>query len=153
MGQPSTGHLDPRELLERLRSEHRTLRWEPLLPSDDLLVWRRSPMHDEESLEYLHHHWMLPTSFSGRRAQGGVKERIARRVAGLVFRAMGPYLHAEQEMMANLVRTSDSLARRCDDLARVITERQEAEAESQARLAALIYDTIGSVGESGEAAS
>lgn len=150
MGEPGTGQLDPRELLERLRSEHRTLRWEPLLPSDDLLVWKRTPMHDEVSLEYLHHHWMLPSSFAGRRTQGGIKERIARRLAGLVFRAMGPYLHAEQELMANLVRTSDSLARRCDDLARVITERQEAEADSQARLAALIYDSFGN---SGEAAS
>lgn len=147
MGQPSSGHLDPRELLDRLRSEHRTLRWEPLLPSDDLLVWKRSPMRDEVALEYLHNHWMLPSSFSGRRAQGGIKERIARRFVGLVFRAMGPYLNAEQELMANMVRTNDSLARRCDDLARVITERQEAEAESQARLAALIYDSLGDAPE------
>ncbi len=147
MGQPGTRHVDPRELLERLRSEHRALRWEPMLPSDDLLLWKSSPMCEEVSLEYLHRHWMLAGTFSGRRAQGGLKERIARRLTGLVFRAMGPYLHAEQELMANLVRTNDSLARRCDDLARVITERQEGEAENQARLAALIYDSLADRGE------
>jgi hypothetical protein len=142
MGQPSTNDLDPRELLERLRREHRTLRWEPLLPSDALLRWQERPMRDEESLAYLHRNWLLPDTFSPDRTGSGMKGRIARRVGGLVFRVIQPYLHAEREVVANLVRISDALAKRCDDLAQIITERQVADAESQAKLAALVYDNI-----------
>ncbi len=147
MGQPSTRHLDPRELLERLRNEHRTLRWEPLLPSDALLRWQQRPMRDEESLAFLHHNWLLPDKFAPHQAGGGARERIARRFRGLVFRALQPYFHAERELVANLVRMNDSLAKRCDELAQVITERQVADAENQARLAALVYDSIAETGE------
>ena len=65
---------------------------------------------------------------------------------------MQPYLHAERDLMANLVRLNDALARRCDELARAITERQVVEAESQARLAALVYDAMGA-NEEGDSAT
>jgi len=107
-------------------------------------------MGDEESLAYLHNNWLLPDAFRSAPAGGGMKGRIARRFGGLIFRAMQPYLHAERDLMANLVRMNDSLARRCDELAKAITERQVAEAESQARLAALIYDAIGHSGAIGD---
>lgn len=139
MGQTS---LDPREVLERLRSEHRTLRWEPQLPSDALFRLQDRPMREEDSLRYLHHHWLLPDTYSPAQNGRGIKARMARRFGSLVFRAMKPYLHAEREVVANLVRISDSLAKRCDDLAQVVTARQISDAESQARLAALIYDNI-----------
>ncbi|HUC38183.1 MAG TPA: hypothetical protein VMR97_13800 [Acidimicrobiales bacterium] len=147
MGQPGTEHLDPRELLESLRREHRALRWEPLLPSDELHRWHEHPMRDEESLAYLHRHWRLPDSFSKPGATEGFRDRIARRLGGLMFRTLQPYLHAERELMANLVRMNDALAKRCDDLAKVIAERQVADAENQAKLAALVHDTVASADE------
>lgn len=147
MGQTDTDYLDPRELLERLRAKHASLRWEPLLPADALLRWKERPMRDEESLAYLHRNWLLPDSFSPEQTGGGIKGRVARRLGGLVFRVMQPYLHAERELMANLVRMSDALAKRCDDLALIVTERQVADAESQAKLAALVYDTIAESGD------
>lgn len=140
MGQPNP--VDPRELLERLRRQHDTLRWEPLLPSDDLYRLQERPMREEASLAYLHRNWSLPDSFSARTSGGGMKDRIARRLGGLVFRTMGSYLHAERELIANLVRMNDALAIRCDELTNVVAERQRADAENQAKLAALVYTSI-----------
>ncbi len=143
MRQPDFGTQDPRILLERLKKEHKSLRWEPLLPSDVLLTWQERQMRTEESLTYLHHHWQLPNRYDTSVIEGkGLKARLAGRVAAFVFRVLQPYLSAEQDLIANMVRINDSLAKRCDELSGAIEARQIAEAFSQARLAALIYDGV-----------
>ncbi len=130
--------LDPREFLERLQGEHRTLRWAPLPPEETALGWSGHPMAVEESLHYLHGHWTLPDHVSAA-AGGGVRGRIAGLVGKLTYRALGRYLREERELLGHMVRMNELLARRCDELARVVAERQVAEAENQAHLAAWLH--------------
>lgn len=100
-------------------------------------------MRTEESLSYLHHHWQLPNLYDPSLIEGrGLKAKLARRVAAFVYRVLRPYLSAEQDLIANMVRINDSLAKRCDELSGAIEARQIAEAFSQARLAALMYENV-----------
>lgn len=75
-------------------------------------------MRDEESLRYLHHNWALPDHYSGRAPVSGSRAKgLLRRVAArAVFGAMGEYLAAERELVSNLVRLCDALAKRADAL-------------------------------------
>lgn len=130
------GELDPRELLERLHADKRTLVWTPLAPAGNLVTWRQRPMRDEEALEYLHRHWALPDQPDAAVAGRGLRGRLVAVFARLAFRVMGPYLRSERELFAHLVRMNDALARRCDELAEALSERQTADAENDARLAA-----------------
>ena len=130
------GELDPQELLERLHDDKRSLVWTPLSPSDRLIVWRQRPMRDEEALEYLHQHWTLPDGPDAATFGGGLRGRLVGLFARLAFRVLGPYLRSERELLAHMVRMNDALARRCDELADTVAERQTAEAENDARLAA-----------------
>jgi len=125
--------VDPREFLERLQGEHRTLRWAPLPPAVPG-QWGDHPLAGTESLRYLQEHWTLP---DGPDAPGkGVRGRLSTIVTRLVFRALGRYLHEERELLGHLVRMNDALARRCDELARTVGDRQVADAENLAQLAA-----------------
>ncbi|MHB8682119.1 MAG: hypothetical protein ACYDA2_08500 [Acidimicrobiales bacterium] len=128
--------LDPQEILERIRNDHRSLKWEPLAPSDSLARWHQRPMRDEESLEYLHGHWALPDAPDPAVGGSGLRGRVVRAFGRLVFRVLGPYLRSERELVSRLVRMNDALAHRCDELAEEIARRQVANAENDARLAA-----------------
>lgn len=130
------GELDPQELLERLHADKRALVWEPLAPSSWLITWRQRPMRDEEALEYLHRHWALPDGPDPVTFARGPRGRLVALFARLAFRVLGPYLRSERELLAHMVRMNDALARRCDELADTVAERQTAEAENDARLAA-----------------
>ena len=52
--------IDPEELLQRIRGEHRTLRWQPLAPDPVRPGSDGEQIRSEESLTYLHRNWMLP---------------------------------------------------------------------------------------------
>ena len=130
------GVVDPRELLERLHADKRALVWEPLSPAPNLATWRQRPMRDEAALEYLHRHWALPDQPDASVAGGGVKGRVVALFARLAYRVLGPYLREERELLAHVVRITDALARRCDELTQALTDRQTADAENDARLAA-----------------
>jgi hypothetical protein len=93
----------------------------------------------------------LPDHVSGTETGGGVRGRIAGLAGRLTFRALGRYLHEERELLAHMVRMNEALARRCDELARAIADRQVADAENQARLAAWLQaePPPGSRGEPG----
>ena len=142
--------LDANELLQHVKNGHRGDQWKPLAPSDELVKWRQWPMRSEASLDYLHRHWALPDSFAREAAGGGMKGRLINVFARLTFRVLGPYLSEEREMIANLVRTTDALAKRCDALAEEITGRETAEAENAAQLAAWLrsQDATRSLGDS-----
>ena len=112
MGQPP---LDPTELLERLRSEHETLHWEPLAPDEarhatDGLNGERS------SLDYLHRHWALPDQFDPEEAGGGWRRRILVLFGRLTYRVLGPYFRQERDLLAHMVQVNEGLERRCDEL-------------------------------------
>lgn len=134
------GELDPRELLDQLREDRRTLAWAPLPPSTSLSLLRQYPMRAEQSLAYLHGHWALPDRPSGGR---GPRALLGRLVGRLVFRVLGHYLRAERELLAQVVQTNETLARRVDDLATVMAERFSAQAENEARLAAWLDARVG----------
>jgi len=141
--------LDAKELLQRVKNGHRSEKWKPLAPSDELVRWREWPMRSEASLDYLHRHWALPDSFAPEAGGGGIKGRVVNAFSRLTFRVLGPYLREERELLANLVRTVDALAKRSDALALEITGREEAEAENAAQLGAWLSskDTTTGLGD------
>jgi hypothetical protein len=61
---------------------------------------------------------------------------VVRLLGRLTFRVLHPYLTSERELIANMVRLQDALAKRCDELAEHLARRQVEEAANQARLAA-----------------
>lgn len=133
--------LDARELLSRVESERGSERWTPAPPED--LTALLSPMQADHELQALHERWALPDRLASAQAGSGWKRLLLRPFGRLVFRVLGPYLGAERELLAQLVRTLDALARRCDELTEAMARRQAVEAESQARLAAALDDLGG----------
>ncbi len=138
--------LDPEGVLERLRAEHRVLRWAPLPPEPVRRPTERSQVRNRASLEYLHHHWSLPDRVDPAVTGGGVRGRIIALFGRLTFRVLGPYLREERELFAHLVRVSDSLEQRCDELTlrceqlnQDLVDRQTAEAENLAELALWLH--------------
>lgn len=140
------GTIDPEEFLDHLKSSGRVLHWLPLAPDDP----RRPPVGEavrtRESLEFLHHHWALPDSFDGAGAGSGLRGKVIGVVGRLTYRVLGRYLREERELLAHMVRVSDALERRCDELdqrcrqlADNAVNRQVAEAENQAILAAWLH--------------
>jgi hypothetical protein len=130
--------LDARELLARIESEQRSGRWTPPPPED--LTALLTPMQADRELQALHDRWALPDRVAPGQAGSGWKGLVLRPFGRLVFRVLGPYLGAERELLAQMVRTLDALARRCDELTEAMARRQAAEAESQARLATTLDD-------------
>jgi hypothetical protein len=129
--------VDTTELVEQITAKSMSPEWFPLPPAEELENFRQSPVRSEESLDYLHRN-SLPHSPDSQEAGGGIKGRIIRRFGRLTFRVLGPYLREERELLANLVMTNDALARRCDELAKVVADRQVAEAENGAKLAVVL---------------
>jgi len=132
--------IDARELVERVHEESRAARWLPLLPTD--LPATRAPAREDESLYYLHAHWSLPDSFDTSAAGGGIKGRILTLFGKITFRVLGKYLKDEHELLARVVRANEALALRCDELTKAFWERQLAEAENDAKLAAWLHEAI-----------
>ena len=127
--------INPAELLERLREDRRRLVWEPMAPLVSLAGLRQQPARAEDSLAYLHRHWALPEAPerpAGRGPRALVLKLFARMSATLFRR----YFQEERDLLANMVRTTEMLAQRCDDLAAVLLEFQAAHAAHDAQLAA-----------------
>ncbi len=138
--------LDPEALLERLRAEHRVLRWAPLPPEEMRRPTERSQSRSRTSLEYLHGHWSLPDGIDPAITGSGLKGRIIALFGRLTFRVLGPYLREERELLSHLVRVSDSLEKRCDELTlrceqlnQDLVDRQAAEAENLTELALWLH--------------
>jgi hypothetical protein len=139
VGQPVR---DPKELLERLRTEHRVLQWVPLEPAAASGTGGEEQVRDRTSLEYLHRHWALPEEFDAAGAGGGVRGKVTAMFGRMTYRVLGRYLGDERELLANMVRVAEALEQRCDQLTRRIHEleqsfvdRQVAEASNLAELA------------------
>jgi hypothetical protein len=133
--------FDPVEVLKQLKAEHRVLPWEPL-PPDKMRTIDAGQARNRAALEYLHHHWTLPDSYDPAAGGGGVKGKVIGAVGRLTFRVLGPYLHAERELLSHLVRVNEGLEKRCDELTlrceqlnQDMVDRQADEAENQAKLA------------------
>lgn len=142
MGQPA---IDPEELLERLKEEHRVLQWEPL-PAEGVRSSNTDQTRNRNSLDYLHAHWALPDTFDPADVGGGLRGRILSLLGRLTFQVLGRYLREERELLAHMVRVNQALERRCDDLTlrcqqlnQDMIDRQAAEAANQAKLALWLH--------------
>jgi hypothetical protein len=138
--------LDPEEFLERLKAEHRVLRWEPLPPDQIRRDSTTRQVRSPEDLEYLHGHWALPDTFDPADAGGGFRGKAVGIVGRLVFRVLGRYLREERELIGHMVRVNSALERRCDELTlrceqlnQDMISRQVGEAANQAKLAAWLH--------------
>jgi hypothetical protein len=143
--------LDARELLLRVEADKRAERWLPLPPDEPALA--RSSMRHDPALTALHQRWVLPDRFDPAQAGRGVKGLVLRVVGRLVYRVLAPYLRAERELMAELVRGNDALAGRCDELAQALLRRQSDEAQNDAKLAAWLHSEFPGVGGGTDATS
>ena len=133
--------LDPKDLLDRLRSEHQVLQWQPI-PPDEMRTPTGEGRPDRSSLEYLHGHWALRDEYDPNDAGGGLRSRLVTVFGRLTFRVLRSYLQDERQLLSHVVRTNEALAQRCeelsvrvDQLSKDMIDRQVAEAENQTRLA------------------
>lgn len=143
MGQQA---LDPQDFLEHLKADNQVLHWEPLPPLDRNQLRPRPQTRAKDHLEYLHQHWSLPSSFEPAAPDRGLRGRLTTLLGKLVFRVLGSYLDQERELLAHMVRASQALEQRCDELTlrchelgEQMVDRQVAEAANQARLAAWLH--------------
>jgi hypothetical protein len=140
--------IDPEELLQRIRTEHRALRWGPLPPDPVRPGGVGEQVRSPESLDYLHHNWMLPNSFEDP-GRPGLRAKVASRLGNFVYWVLGPYFRAERDLLSHVVRVNDALEKRCDELTNRILElrhqvadRQVAEARNQAELAVWLHQAL-----------
>lgn|GEM_PF-603451 len=138
--------LDPEQFLESLKEQHRILRWEPLPPDEANRPLGGEQARNSSALAYLHQHWTLPDRFHDEDAGGGPKGRLVSVFGRLTYRVLGRYLREERELLGHMVRISETLEQRCDELTMRIAElneeiirRQVAEARNQALLAAWLH--------------
>ncbi len=139
--------LSPAEFLEELKKHHKRLHWEPIAPERrETYRTEKRTARTKESVQYLHDNWVLPDQFEAGQAGKGLRGNVQRLLGPLVYRALGPYLRRERDLIAHMVRAIDGLERRCDELDDLCTElidrsieRQVAEAANLAHLAAWLH--------------
>ncbi len=109
--------MSSRRIVERLRERARAAE-QAWTPSQD----EPAPLHpvrNHPALRYLHDNWALrqtmePPSLRATKARPrGALKALFRR---WLYSAMLRYLEDEQELIANMVRLQDALAKRCDAL-------------------------------------
>ena len=145
MGSPP---IDPEELLQRIRTEHRQLRWTPLPPDPVGSAGTGEQVRSQEGLDYLHRNWMLPDSYEDP-GRPGVRAKVSARLGRFVYLVLGPYLRAERDLLAHMVRVNDALEKRCDELTnrmlelrQQVADRQVAEARNLAELAVWLHQAL-----------
>ena len=137
--------VDPEEYLQRLKDEHRVLRWAPLPPDDTRRSIKNDQALNKSSLDYLHQHWALPDSFDAAAAGDGPRGKVVGLFGRMTYRVLGPYFREERGLLAHMVRINEALEQRCIELTlfcerlnQDMIDRQVAEAENQTKLAILL---------------
>jgi len=140
--------IDPEELLQRIRTEHRSLRWAPLPPDPVRPGGTGEQVRSQESLDYLHKNWVLPTGID-ELGRPGLRGKVIGRLGGFVYSVLGPYFRAERDLLAHMVRVNDALEKRCDELTNRVLElrhqvadRQVSEARNQTELAVWLHQAL-----------
>ena len=138
--------FNPEDILEQLRARNRILRWEPLPANTERTSPENEQAHNRGSLDYLHRNWVLPDKFDPAVAGGGFRGRLIALFGRLSYRVLSPYLQQERELLGHLVRISETLERRCDDLTlrgqqlqQDFLDRQVAEARNLTELALWLH--------------
>ncbi|HEY5271685.1 MAG TPA: hypothetical protein VIJ34_00470 [Acidimicrobiales bacterium] len=115
---------DARLVVERMRAlaSRRTTsyprQWTPQGTFDGLMEHAdRDPIHFDQSLHHLHHHWdrgpALQQGAPGRSPKSILRRLLSRVIAG----ALGPYFAEEQDFRIALARSIDAIAYRVDEIA------------------------------------
>jgi hypothetical protein len=156
MGKPA---LDTEELLERLRTEHMLLWWEPLPPDTVKSEKRTDQARSPESLSYVNANWQLPDHFEPDPSRRGLKGRIVAAIGRISYSVLRPYFKAERDFLSHVVRINnalearcDELTLRCDQLSHDMLARQAAEARNLTKLAVILH-LVQPVAETGQAAA
>ena len=120
-GNPDT---DARLIVERMRAlaSKRTTsyprQWMPQGTFDDLMEHAdRDPIHFDQSLHHLHHHWDRGPARAEVATGYGPKAIIRRILSRVVGSALDRYFAEEQEFRAALARSIDAIAYRVDEIA------------------------------------
>ena len=138
--------MDPKKLLEQLRTEHEVLAWEPLPPMEVVNAGSVSEVRNRASLDYLHQHWALADSFEPSSDKAGLRAKLVSLVGRCTYKLLGNYLQEEQALLSQAVQVIDDLDQRCTELSirlkelsNDVIDRQVAEAENQAKLALWLH--------------
>jgi hypothetical protein len=115
---------DARLVVERMRAlaSKRTTtyprQWVPQGTFDDLMEHAdRDPIHFDQSLHHLHHHWdrgpVLQRGTPGRSPKSIFRRIVSRVIAS----SLSPYFAEEQDFRIALARSIDAIAYRVDEIA------------------------------------
>ena len=77
---------------------------------------RRQLLKLNETLVWLHHHWDLRPTLSDPVFRPGPQAKLQTLIWRTVRGVLNRYINEEHELIANLVRMADTLAKRVDDL-------------------------------------
>jgi hypothetical protein len=111
--------LEARSLTGRVRASLRGTRpssWQPSASLGADAFGRRQLLVVNDNLRWLHHHWDLHGTLAGPPAQRGPKGRVKLLIWRVVRSSLNRYFEEEQDLLANIVRTVDVLAKRIDDI-------------------------------------
>ncbi len=76
-----------------------------------------APVRQATELTAVHRQWAQLHDVEPRPAPRGVRARLRRRLVGAGERLLGPALSEERELVGGLIRATEALAVRCDELA------------------------------------
>lgn len=107
--------------LERRASQHRSGRPGPL-PGPA----KRPSMASNDSLRYLHGHWLLPDKPQAALSGTSWKRLVLGLASRLTFGALSSYMAEERNLLAQTVQVCEALARRVDTLEAEVAELAEA---------------------------
>jgi hypothetical protein len=102
------------ELVAELRDKADQLAWMPQTIKSLSNTEMSGELASSADLEYLHHHWQLSAAAVG--PSKGLRGRLRRIAARVVFGVLRESMAEERELRAHLVRLNDALATRCDEL-------------------------------------
>jgi len=105
-------------LLASKRTTSYPRQWVPQGTFDDLMEHAdRDPIHFDQSLHHLHHHWDRGPALGNSGAGRSPKTLFRRIVARVIASSLGPYLAEEQDFRIALARSIDAIAYRVDEIA------------------------------------
>lgn len=147
---------EPREIVNDIRARRRVV---PDPPSTlSLPVGTQpppAPVRDHQAVREMHEDWRRvhhPARTPEPRRQG-FRESVSGRIAEVAQRSVGPDLRDDRMLIGDLIRATDIVAQRCDDLALRMTQLEALVEEVvrvvSADVASLRAALVGLVGDGG----
>jgi hypothetical protein len=111
--------LEARSLAGQVRASlrgPRTSFWQPSAYLGEGTPERRRLLVVNDNLRWLHQHWDLRGSLADPPARRGAKARVKLLIRRAMRSSLSQYFEEEHELVANIVRVVDALAKRIDDI-------------------------------------